>query len=120
MLRLFTGIGPTWGKRAPWLAPSVEWGCFALAAAGLLWFVRQSLARQALRISLSEGAAAGRERGDRHSADWARHGAGASRRRRLARSRSIPCYWAAIALMEEPSRLETQCRRGRPASTCGC
>jgi hypothetical protein len=96
-LRLFTGMDRL-GRRAPWLAPSIEWGCFGVAAAGLLWFVRQSLARQALRISLSEGAAlAGR--GDRDSADWAK----------LAQERAaagdwreaIHClYWAAIALME--------------------
>ena len=67
ILRLFTGMDRL-GKRAPWLAPAIEWGCFGFAAAGLLWFVRQSLARQALRISLSEGAAlAGR--GDRDAAE---------------------------------------------------
>ncbi len=97
VLRLFTGMDRL-GKRAPWLAPSVEWGCFALAAAGLLWFVRQSLARQALRISLSEGAALAGG-GDRHSADWARMAqerAAAEDWREAVHS----LFWAAIALME--------------------
>ena len=97
LLRLFTGIDRL-GKRAPWLAPAIEWGCFGLAAGGLLWFVRQSLARQTLRISLSEGAALA-ARGERDPADWAE----------LARQRAeagdwreaIHCvYWAAIALLE--------------------
>ncbi len=81
VLRLFTGMDRL-GKRAPWLAPAVEWGCFALAAAGLLWFVRQSLARQALRISLSEGAMQERAAAE----DW---------------RDAVHClFWAAIALME--------------------
>ena len=95
--RLFTGMDRL-GKRAPWLAPAIEWGCFGLAAAGLLWFVRQSLARQALRISLSEAAALG-PRDGRDSADWAR----LARERAAAEDwrEAIHClYWAAIALME--------------------
>lgn len=97
ILRLFTGMDRV-GRRAPWLAPLIEWGCFALAVAGLLWFVRQNLARQALRIALSEGVAlAGR--GERDSADWARM----AEERAAAQDwrEAVHCfYWAAISLME--------------------
>ena len=97
ILRLFSGMDRV-GRRAPWLAPLIEWGCFALAVAGLLWFVRQNLARQALRIALSEGVAlAGR--GERDSADWARM----AQERAAAQDwrEAVHClYWAAIALLE--------------------
>ena len=96
-LQLFTGMDRL-GQRAPWLAPAIEWACFGMAAAGLLWFVRQSLARQALRISLSEGAALGWH-GDRDAADWAK----LAEERAAARDwrEAVHClYWAAIALME--------------------
>lgn len=96
-LKLFTGMDRV-GRRAPWLAPLIEWGCFALAAGGLLWFVRQSLARQALRIALSEGAALA-SHGEREAADWARLAdkyAAANDWRQ-----AVHClYWAAIALLE--------------------
>ena len=97
ILKLFAGMDGL-GKRAPWLAPLIEWSCFALAAAGLLWFVRQSLARQALRISLADSAALGLGR-NRDSVDWStlaeqRAAAGDWRE-------AVHClYWAAIALME--------------------
>ncbi len=51
--RLFMGMEGV-GARNPWLAPLIEWRCFALAAAGLVFFVRRSLARQSLRIALGE------------------------------------------------------------------
>ena len=97
ILRLFTGMDKV-GRRAPWLAPLIEWSCFILALAGLLWFVRQNLARQSLRIALSDGVAlAGR--GERDSADWARM---AEERAAAGDWReAVHClYWAAIALME--------------------
>ncbi len=97
LLRLFTGMDRV-GRRAPWLAPLIEWGCFALAVAGLLWFVRQNLARQALRIALSEGVAlAGR--GERDVTDWARM---AEERAAAGDWReAVHClYWSSIALME--------------------
>ncbi|HLI76677.1 MAG TPA: DUF4129 domain-containing protein, partial [Acidobacteriaceae bacterium] len=95
--KLFTGMDRL-GRHAPWLAPLIEWGCFGLAVAGLLWYVRQSLARQALRIALLEGAPLTGQ-GDLDAADWGR----------LAEERAaagdwreaIHClYWAAIALLE--------------------
>lgn len=97
ILRLFTGVGRL-GQRAPWLAPLIQWSCFGLAAAGLLWFVRRSLARQALRISLADAAALV-PGGGRDSADWAhlaeQHAAAQDWRE------AVHClYWAAIALME--------------------
>lgn len=97
LLRLFVGVG-RFGATVPWLAPLIEWGCFGLAAIGLLWFVRRSLSRQALRISLAEGAALSRS-GDRDPAEWTR----------LADERAaaqdwrdaVHClYWASIALLE--------------------
>ena len=97
LLRLFTGMNRL-GKRAPWLAPLIEWSCFGLAAAGLLLFVRQSLARQTLRIALSEGAALA-TRGDRGAANWEQLAA----ERAAARDwrEAIHCqYWAAIASLE--------------------
>lgn len=86
------------GARNPWLAPLIEWGCFGLAAGGLVFFVRRSLARQMLRIALSEGAVAAR-RSDRDATDWAR----------LAEERAaagdwrdgVHClYWAAVVSLE--------------------
>lgn len=97
LLRLFTGMDRL-GRKAPWLAPAIEWGCFGLAAAGLLWFVRRNLARHALRISLTEGAALAMH-GGRDSADWAT----LARERAAAEDwrEAVHClYWAAIALME--------------------
>lgn len=97
LLRFFTGVDRL-GRQAPWLAPLVEWGCFLLAAGGLLWFVRQSLARQALRITLGEGAARAHRNGGA-SADWARlaEECAAAHDWREA----VHClYWAAIALLE--------------------
>ncbi len=97
LLRLFSGMDKI-GRRAPWLAPLIEWSCFTVAVAGLLWFVRQNLARQALRIALSEGAAL-TGRGERDTADWARM---AEERAATQDWReAIHClYWAAIALLE--------------------
>ncbi len=97
ILALFTGMGRL-GQRAPWLAPLVEWSCFGLAAAGLLWFVRGSLARGALRLSLSEGASPV-SHGEHDAADWARlaeeHAAA-----RDWREAVHSLYWAAISLLE--------------------
>ncbi len=86
------------GSHYPWLAPATEWACFLLAAGGLLFFVRRSLTRQALRVRLGEAGAAVDLPG-RETTDWARlateHGA-AERWRE-----GIHClYWAAIASLE--------------------
>lgn len=97
ILRLLFGMGKL-GERAPWLAPAIEWSCFGLAAAGLLWFVRRNLVRQALRISLTEGAALA-SRGDGKAADWARLAAEQSAAGRW-REAVHSLYWAAIALLE--------------------
>lgn len=97
LLRMFSGVSRV-GRRAPWLAPLIEWSCFGLAAAGLLWFVRQSLMRQALRISLAQSADA-QMVGNEVSANWqrlAQEAAAAGNWRE-----GIHClYWAAIAAME--------------------
>ena len=97
VIRLFAGMDAL-GKRAPWLAPLVEWGCFGLAAGGLLLFLRRSLARQSLRIALGNSAALGPQ-GGRDAADWARlaeqHAAAEDWRD------AVHClYWATIALLE--------------------
>lgn len=97
LLKAFSGLGRL-GEKAPWLVPAIEWGCFALAAAGLLWFIRRSLQRQSLRISLSEGAIL-RSRMGRDAADWQRMSAeyAAAGNWREA----VHClYWAAVALLE--------------------
>lgn len=97
LLRLFTGMGRL-GHRAPWLAPLIEWGCFALAAAGLLWYVRQTLNRQSLRIHLHEDNAL-HANSRRDATDW----------EQLAQQcaaegdwrEGVHClFWAAIALLE--------------------
>ncbi|MGI4829084.1 MAG: DUF4129 domain-containing protein [Janthinobacterium lividum] len=95
--RLFLGMMGL-GSRNAWLAPLVEWSCFLLAAGGLLFFVRRSLDRQALRIALGEGAAMA-QRTDRDAADWARL---AEERAAAGEWReAIHClYWAAIASLE--------------------
>lgn len=94
---LFTGMAEI-GTRNAWLAPLVEWSCFLLAAAGLLYFVRRSLQRQSLRIALGEGAARARHT-ERDAADWA----GLAEQRAAAADwrEAIHClYWAAIASLE--------------------
>lgn len=96
-LRLFTGMDRL-GRRAPWLAPAIEWTFFSLAIAGLLWFIRQSLARQALRIALSEGAALAGS-GERDAANWAQRAEGYAAAGNWREA--IHClYWAAIVSME--------------------
>ena len=95
-LRLFLGMDRI-GARNPWLAPLIEWSCFGLAAGGLLFFVRRSLTRQALRISLGQASPARRE--DRDATDWQRlaeeHAGRAEWRP------AVHClYWAAIVSLE--------------------
>ncbi len=107
VLRLFSGADRL-GHRAPWLAPLIEWGCFALAAAGLLWFLWRSLARQSLRISLGETARVGAWN-ERAAADW-RQRAAQQAGREDWREAIHSLYWAAVALLE--SR-----RAWRPNST---
>lgn len=97
VVRLFTGMGRV-GERNPWLAPLIEWTCFGLAAGGLLYFVRRSLARQALRLTLGEGAAPA-QRDGRGTTDWtqqAEEQAAAQHWRE-----AVHClYWAAILSLE--------------------
>ena len=86
------------GEKIPWLAPLIEWSCFLLAAGGLVYFIRRSLARQALRIALGENAAAAQRNG-RDTTDWARlaeeRAAGGDWRE------AIHClYWAVITSLE--------------------
>ncbi len=96
-LRLFTGMGRV-GERAPWLAPLIEWVCFGVAASGLLWFVRQSLQRQALRLAFTDAMPLAGH-GERASADWARLAQEHASREDWREA--VHClYWAAIALME--------------------
>ena len=96
-LRLLLGMDRV-GTHNPWIAPLVEWTCFLLAAGGLLFFVRRSLARQALRIALGEGAL-GAQFGGRDATDWAQlageRGAAGDWRD------GVHClYWAAILSLE--------------------
>lgn len=97
VLRLFSGMDRL-GKRAPWIAPLLEWTCFALAAAGLLWYVRQSLRRQSLLLQLEAGERATVVRGldaegwQRQAADHAAAG--------QWREAVHALFWAAIALLE--------------------
>ena len=86
------------GQKIPWLAPLIEWSCFLLAAGGLLFFIRRSLARQSLRISLGENAALA-QRSGRDTTDWARL---AEERAAAADWReALHCsYWAAITSLE--------------------
>ena len=97
ILRLLLGMNHL-GQKNPWLAPLIEWSCFLLAAGGLVFFVRRSLARQALRIALGESAMAAQRTG-RDATDWAQmaeeHGAAREWRE------GIHClYWAAILSLE--------------------
>lgn len=97
LLRLLGGMAGI-GARNSWIAPLIEWLCFGLAAAGLLFFIRRSLSRQALRISLSGTAPAGADSG-KSTADWlgeadAAEAAGNGRE-------TVHClYWAAVASLE--------------------
>ena len=97
MLRLFSGAGVL-GRKAPWLAPLIEWSCFGLAAAGLLFFVQRSRRRQALRLSLSNGAAL-RAQTSQRGEEWSRRAqeqAAAQQWREAIRS----LFWAGIATLE--------------------
>lgn len=95
-LRLLGGADQL-GKKAPWLAPLIEWSCFALAASGLLFFLQRNLRRQALRISLVEGLAL--EAGAKSDPeDWARlaeQQAAAQDWRAAVHS----LFWSAVALL---------------------
>ncbi len=96
-LRLFVGLGLV-GARNPWLGPLIEWLCFGLAAAGLLFFVRRSLQRQSLRLSLEEGVAIA-TRKTLHSTDWTRRAEAAEAAGDWREA--IHClYWGAIAALE--------------------
>lgn len=95
--RAFRGMQGV-GARNPWIAPVIEWALFGAAAAGLILFVRRSLARQSLRIALSDAAAAVR-RSHRDTTDWARMAeerAAAGDWREAVHS----LYWAAIVSLE--------------------
>ena len=97
LMQLLMGMSRI-GAHNPWLAPLVEWVCFLLAAGGLVFFVRQSLARQALRIALGEVAMTA-QRDVRDAVDWARLAA----ERAVAGDwrEGIHClYWAAILSLE--------------------
>ncbi len=96
-LQIFRGMGRV-GARNPWIAPVVEWLCFGLAAAGLLLFVRRSLSRQALRISLAGSAVATANPG-RSGGDWLR-AADAAEAAGKGREAMHCLYWAAIASLE--------------------
>ena len=97
ILSLFVGLDRV-GARNPWLAPLIEWSCFLLAAGGLLFFIRRTLARQSLRLALGEGAAAAR-RSDLDTIQWARLAEEHARAREWREA--IHClYWAAIVSLE--------------------
>lgn len=121
-LRLLLGMDRL-GTHHPWLAPLIEWTCFLLAAGGLVFSIRRTLARSDLRIALGAGAMpswSGRE-----STDWARLGeehANAGRWRD-----AVHClYWAAIASLESrrawrpnPTRTPREYLQLLPPSTAG-
>lgn len=97
LLRLFSGMARV-GARNGWIAPLIEWSCFALAAAGLLLFLRRSLHRQALRISLAGSTPAAADSG-RSSEDWLR-AADAAEASGLRREAMHCLYWAAITALD--------------------
>ncbi len=107
-LRAFVGLGML-GAQAPWIAPALAWGCFLLVTAGLLYFVRQNLARQALRVSL--GSEAARARAERtHAEDWERL-AREEAARGAWREAVHALYWAAIARLEARRAWKTDAAR---------
>ena len=95
--RLLMGLNRV-GERNPWLAPLIEWSCFLLAAGGLTYFIRRSLARQALRIALGEGAAPAQSDG-RDATDWAQLADGQAAAGDW-REAIHSLYWAAITALE--------------------
>lgn len=97
LLRLFLGMGRM-GARNAWIAPLMEWLCFALAASGLLLSIRRSLNRQTLRISLAASAPPTSETG-RSSAEWLRD-ADAAEDAGHGRETVRCLYWAAVTLLE--------------------
>ncbi len=97
LLRLFLGMARV-GTRNAWVAPLIEWLCFGLAAAGLLLFIRRSLNRQALRISLAASAPPTGKTG-RSSAEWLRD-ADAAEAAGNGRETIHCLYWAAVASLE--------------------
>lgn len=97
LFRLLLGLGRV-GTGNPWIAPLLEWFCFASAAGGLLLFVRRSLQRHAVRLALGEGAAHASPAG-LWSTDWTARAAEAEAAG--AWREAIHClYWAAVAALE--------------------
>lgn len=96
-LRILLGVSRL-GAGNPWLAPLLEWICFLGAAGGLLLFVRQSLSRQTLRLSLG-GSAAAAQGDSGQVADWARLAEESAAGERW-REALHHLYWAAILSLE--------------------
>jgi hypothetical protein len=93
---IFT-VASDFGHRAPWLGPVLEWSFVGLSAACVLFWVRRSMERERLAISLSGPLAA--SDWQKESAEWAE----------LARAEAeqsnwreaIHClYWASIVVLE--------------------
>ena len=95
---LFTGW-TGWGERAPWLAPLIEWGCFAPGGGGFAVVCAAEPGTAGAADLAERGCGAGQQGGDRDAADWAR----LAEERAAAEDwrEAVHClFWAAIALME--------------------
>jgi len=96
LIRFFTAAA-NFGHHAPWLGPVLEWSFVGLSAVGILFWVRRSMARERLAVSLG-GALA--------SSDWQKESAEWADLARIEAERSnwrdaIHClYWAGIVVLE--------------------
>lgn len=98
LTHLFLGMARV-GARNSWLAPLIEWLCFGLSAAALLLFVRRSLSRAGLRLSLAGSSPAATQGSGRSAADWLR-AADAAEAEGHGREAVHCLYWAAVMSLE--------------------
>jgi hypothetical protein len=96
IVRFFTAAAD-FGHRAPWLVLVLEWSFVGLSAVGILFWVRRSMARERLAVSLT---------GVLATSDWQKESAEWADLARIEAERSnwrdaIHClYWAGIVVLE--------------------
>jgi len=85
------------GHRAPWLGPVLEWSFVGLSVVGILIWVRRSLQRERLAVSLNGAQAA--SNWQKESAEWADLARAEAERSNWREA--IHClYWASIVALE--------------------
>ena len=94
--RVFSGVS-RFGKRSPWVVPTIEWGAIGLAAVGVLIWVWQTMQRQRLAIRVESSAAA--EVWRKEADNWAELARVEAEREDWREA--VHClYWATTVMME--------------------